>query len=500
MTADAGRSIFESDDGFYNEEAVQLQDTGGGNEAINSIRHGSDFFCTHTVMPTPAQFSSGESPCHHQGSPSVQHDHTEDSSDSLSRDSRSRTSSVSSHSHPHSLRPTSPPTQDLESLRLDSTHQTTTLLPLDEPSSSSPPPSLVIPDDPPCVIEEVSQNTSHIYITQGGGSVTKSSHANPHPMSLDPVAPSTTKKPQNSSLRTPDNLGSHFEFSKFHPFGKARVQPKPLPPLQPALTHTLEFLRHSPSLTASRNTQISPLSPIVPTLALSEPAQTTDTAATLRPSPFVDGNIRKKSEEPLKSSLKSIQRPSLAIKPPSKSEPGTPTHVRSGSVGFAERLDHVKLFFAEQKPIAVSRDGSPTEDTSGTESEPPVSFRRTSSDEKKRLLVNTHPGQSVPPLHPYRDLPPIHPVNPPHFVLPPHPIHPPHDHISSTLAMGPPIHTTTSATVYKPEVTTTATVVTRARRSKADANFACPVPGCGSTFNRHFQLKGTLNHFYLKQH
>ena len=203
----------------------------------------------------------------------------------------------------------------------------------------------------------------------------------------DPVAPSTTNKPQNSSLRTPDNLSSHFESSKSHPSGKARVQLKPLLPLQPASTSTLEFPRHSPSLTASRSTQIFPLSPIIPPLALNDPAQTTDTAVTLSPSPSVDGNIRKKSGEPLKSSLKSIQRPSLAIKPPSKSEPGTPTHVRSKSVSFAERIDHVKLFFPEQKPIAVSRDGSPTEDTSGTESEPPVSIRRTSSDEKKRLLV-----------------------------------------------------------------------------------------------------------------
>ena len=31
------------------------------------------------------------------------------------------------------------------------------------------------------------------------------------------------------------------------------------------------------------------------------------------------------------------------------------------------------------------------------------------------------------------------------------------------------------------------------RRRKADANFLCPVPGCGSTFTRHFNLKGMLS-------
>ena len=44
--------------------------------------------------------------------------------------------------------------------------------------------------------------------------------------------------------------------------------------------------------------------------------------------------------------------------------------------------------------------------------------------------------------------------------------------------------------VSKPNVTTTATAEASERRRKTDANFACPVPGCGSTFTRHFNLKG----------
>jgi hypothetical protein len=50
-----------------------------------------------------------------------------------------------------------------------------------------------------------------------------------------------------------------------------------------------------------------------------------------------------------------------------------------------------------------------------------------------------------------------------------------------------------SATVVsKPTVTTTATAEASERRRKTDANFACPVPGCGSTFTRHFNLKGAF--------
>jgi len=46
--------------------------------------------------------------------------------------------------------------------------------------------------------------------------------------------------------------------------------------------------------------------------------------------------------------------------------------------------------------------------------------------------------------------------------------------------------------VSKPDVTTTVTALDSERRRKTDANFACPVPGCGSTFTRHFNLKGAF--------
>ncbi|CAL1717290.1 unnamed protein product [Somion occarium] len=46
--------------------------------------------------------------------------------------------------------------------------------------------------------------------------------------------------------------------------------------------------------------------------------------------------------------------------------------------------------------------------------------------------------------------------------------------------------------VNKANVTTPSTADASKRRRKQPANFACPVPGCGSTFTRHFNLKGHL--------
>jgi len=84
--------------------------------------------------------------------------------------------------------------------------------------------------------------------------------------------------------------------------------------------------------------------------------------------------IRKKSGQVVRSSLKSprsVSQTSLSVltfpSSSSKSEPTTPS---SKAVHF-DTKEHVKLFLAEQKPLAVSRDGSPTDDTSGTDSDFP---------------------------------------------------------------------------------------------------------------------------------
>lgn len=102
--------------------------------------------------------------------------------------------------------------------------------------------------------------------------------------------------------------------------------------------------------------------------------------------------LRKKSGEPLKSSLKAKRTPTRGsltiITDPvslssSKSAPATPANK---GVRFHSQLEQVKHFLAEQKPIAVSRDGSPT-DTSGTDPEfPPFIYAR-DDDLTERTLV-----------------------------------------------------------------------------------------------------------------
>jgi len=53
--------------------------------------------------------------------------------------------------------------------------------------------------------------------------------------------------------------------------------------------------------------------------------------------------------------------------------------------------------------------------------------------------------------------------------------------------------------IPKVNVTTGRTANASQRRRKQDANFACTVPGCGSTFTRGFNLKGHLrSHYELK--
>ncbi|TBU47672.1 hypothetical protein BD309DRAFT_855511 [Dichomitus squalens] len=46
--------------------------------------------------------------------------------------------------------------------------------------------------------------------------------------------------------------------------------------------------------------------------------------------------------------------------------------------------------------------------------------------------------------------------------------------------------------VEKQQVTTSATQAASASRRRNEANFTCPVPGCGSTFTRRFNLRGHL--------
>ncbi|KAF9533664.1 putative phosphatase regulatory subunit-domain-containing protein [Crepidotus variabilis] len=135
--------------------------------------------------------------------------------------------------------------------------------------------------------------------------------------------------------------------------------------------------------------------------------------------------IRKKSGQVVRSSLKSSRSSSrcqdnLVVLnpafPSSKSEPATPT--ASKAVHFDANLEQVKLFLAEQKPLAVSRDGSPTDDTSGTDSDFPwfiyghgesASRPGTGSgvefDEKKaKLVMHSNMPPRAAPFHPLMDV------------------------------------------------------------------------------------------------
>ncbi|KAI0657216.1 putative phosphatase regulatory subunit-domain-containing protein, partial [Cubamyces menziesii] len=117
------------------------------------------------------------------------------------------------------------------------------------------------------------------------------------------------------------------------------------------------------------------------------------------PQPGAAGVARKKTGEPLKSSLKSrrpVVRGDLSVVTgisSTKSEPSTPMGPKS--VHFDAKLEHVKLFLAEQKPLAISREGSPT-DTSGTESDFPSSIYGSARDDRK-LTMRLMNKPAVPP-------------------------------------------------------------------------------------------------------
>ncbi|KAJ3770824.1 putative phosphatase regulatory subunit-domain-containing protein [Lentinula raphanica] len=112
--------------------------------------------------------------------------------------------------------------------------------------------------------------------------------------------------------------------------------------------------------------------------------------------------VRKKSGQLVKPSLKSKSafKGSLNVTPGgfTKSEPATPTVPKA--VKFDSRLEHVKLFLAEQRPLAVSRDGSPTDDTSGTESDFPAFI----FGDRKNKILRMQVANMPPSVNPNSDI------------------------------------------------------------------------------------------------
>ncbi|KAJ1309362.1 hypothetical protein OPQ81_006141 [Rhizoctonia solani] len=111
----------------------------------------------------------------------------------------------------------------------------------------------------------------------------------------------------------------------------------------------------------------------------------------VRPTPTPTPSLRKKSGELVKPSLKHAHTLSGGLptqKSLSRSAPATPTTPKF--VHFDAQLEHVRLFLAEQKPTAVSRDGSPTETSEGEGNEFPWHGRAgygSSDDERARKAL-----------------------------------------------------------------------------------------------------------------
>ena len=109
-----------------------------------------------------------------------------------------------------------------------------------------------------------------------------------------------------------------------------------------------------------------------------------------RPTPLPTPMLRKKSGELVKSSLKHDSR--------AKSAPTTPTGPKA--VHFDEQLERVKLFLAQQRPTAVSRDGSPIETETEDDSEAAFPFppMTTSIPAQITLVLPQFPNNQLPEL------------------------------------------------------------------------------------------------------
>ena len=216
-----------------------------------------------------------------------------------------------------------------------------------------------------------------------------------------PTPPNATKGESSSQVPFPLAARSSPLESVSQPVPPRRVRGHRFPIIRPPEHSTPtpaqgEFSDDTPSIPRQSATVLS--------RNLSEshvPALAAATNVRSEPTPSL---LRKKSGEPLKSSLKVKRTPArgslTVITDPaglssSKSAPATPAHK---GVRFHSQLEHVKLFLAEQKPLAVSRDGSPT-DTSGTDSEfPPFIYGRGDDFNDRALIMHRIDVPTAPPL------------------------------------------------------------------------------------------------------
>lgn len=110
-------------------------------------------------------------------------------------------------------------------------------------------------------------------------------------------------------------------------------------------------------------------------------------------SPFKTPMLRKKSGELVRSSLKHGE----SKKSKAKSAPATPLGPKY--VHFDSHLEHVKHFLAQQRPTAVSRDGSPIEtETEGEEEFPFPQMNEIGGVRGGRLVLNMPNFPAAPDL------------------------------------------------------------------------------------------------------
>lgn len=129
-------------------------------------------------------------------------------------------------------------------------------------------------------------------------------------------------------------------------------------------------------------------------------------------------------------------------------------------------------------------------------------FRHTSHPSPYPIPA-THPPPPQPPSAPPAPAPAASPASPHDLKQEPYyaptaaelysqaiasssaPLADPQGHFANGVTRLPPI-----LQVEKKQVTTSATQAASASRRRNEAHFICPVPGCGSTFTRRFNLRG----------
>lgn len=239
--------------------------------------------------------------------------------------------------------------------------------------------------------------TSFSFAASGG---TSSSTPTPTPTpnaanGCDPIAslpPPGSKLPSSSSMTTSVSANSTFASAN----GASTTATTTSKPRRPGHAKAMSERSDRPTkldLTYEKGTRAADFSE-------GPHSHTATTRNSKRGTPLPTPMLRKKSGELVKSSMKhdhatTNTMPSATFR--AKSLPTTPTGPKA--VHFDEQLERVKLFLAQQRPTAVSRDGSPIETETEDDSEafpfPPMT---TSIPSQISLVLPEFPHNSLPEI------------------------------------------------------------------------------------------------------